>query len=1163
MKSSAIESFALVVFLIFCSEVGAIKKTEVEALGEVNFLTPLKSFTSDYENWDLKDQTAVIANQRPLEGLSDEDNVVFFADHNLHLWFKIDKERKEAMVGTGADYTMANAIAYPPYEDDWWNQHTNLWESITIPSNITYNDQIYTVTSIAPYAFYKCTEIVNVSLPETINYIGQHAFHYSVNLENINIPEQVKSIEEGTFIFCCKLKDVTLPDKIQSIGYAAFSDCEGLEKINIPGSCKSIGNEAFKWCKSLKTLTIEDGWIPLACGYNYEVGMNYYYQTEDKIDIKPHYRGQFSDSPLDNLYLGRDLTFPTEYNIYVNQGWKVCLPFEKCSDYTFDYRAYTYSGPSLTNLRFGDNITEIADSLFYNSTIRNLGEFPNSLKKIGKYAFYKTDRVYTPTFRDTIVIPNSVESIGEYAFYNNGIHELFLSSSLREISPFTFALNKLKSISVPGNIKDIGRSAFMKNNIESVEIQEGVEYLYETCFSQNNIRDVVFPSSIRQIIGFNYASLGYVECKSLTPPEGLNYYTVIHVPAGTGPLYRQNSTSIIIDPDDEVVSINVKTPGSLYSRLLAQGYQLNNICRLKLRGTLNNDDLDILNGMQNLYDFDLSGLDMTELPENLFRNRSLLVSIKFPQTLTRIRNNEFSNKYNLIGKIIIPASCKLVGDSAFYNTSIDSVYFEGATMIGKKAFLDCYRLKGLSLYSNAIVGDSAYYSTGIEYLTIPSGSSIGNYAFSELKKVVIEDGVNRLGDQSLGLSPDSIFIQGRIKQLDCNLSANNGIFVPNIMTWLDLPDPPSNSHDADKLFVNGEIISDLVLPEGLKRIRKSAFYSCSSLSSVLLPEGLTCIGDSAFHKCMNLQTVTLPETLDSIQSYAFSACSKLSDIILPSQLEYLGGYALAGSAIKEIILPTAIKDIEKGTFSGCRELANVKISTAISQIKENAFGGCSSLSTLDLPVNITAIYEGAFSDCSNLKRVVAHWEEPILLPLGTFTNLSDDCALFLPINKATTYSKAGWNIFPNLKEKGIISITSIGKGQVLYDEYSISESTETCFFSPYKSFILRLKADEDYKLMKVVLDQQNITKEVNNSELLIEEPETNMSLYVYFGDINISMGDVNGDGEINVNDITKTAQYILKSNPKDFYDFWADMNDDGIINITDVLLIISEHLNNK
>jgi len=90
----------------------------------------------------------------------------------------------------------------------------------------------------------------------------------------------------------------------------------------------------------------------------------------------------------------------------------------------------------------------------------------------------------------------------------------------------------------------------------------------------------------------------------------------------------------------------------------------------------------------------------------------------------------------------------------------------------------------------------------------------------------------------------------------------------------------------------------------------------------------------------------------------------------------------------------------------------------------------------------------------------------------------------------------------------------------------------------------------------IKLNGEEKTAELEDNRLLIEEPEENLTLQVTFANLSISIGDVNGDGTFDKKDINCTANQIIKNYPVVFYDYAADVNDDGIINITDIIIMI-------
>ena len=101
------------------------------------------------------------------------------------------------------------------------------------------------VTSFGQFAFINCTNISEVTIPDSVLSIGSSAFSGCSGLTSITMGDGVTSISNSAFLSCTNLSEITIPDSVTSIGLSAFVGCRGLTSITMGDGVTSIGNYAF------------------------------------------------------------------------------------------------------------------------------------------------------------------------------------------------------------------------------------------------------------------------------------------------------------------------------------------------------------------------------------------------------------------------------------------------------------------------------------------------------------------------------------------------------------------------------------------------------------------------------------------------------------------------------------------------------------------------------------------------------------------------------------------------------------------------------------------------------------------------------------------------------------------------------------------------------
>ena len=341
-----------------------------------------------------------------------------------------------------------------------------------------------------------------------------------------------------------------------------------------------------------------------------------------------------------------------------------------------------------------------------------------------------------------------------------------------------------------------------------------------------------------------------------------------------------------------------------------------------------------------------------------------------------------------ITEVIINNGVTNIGDSSFFECKklTNIVISDTVTDIGSFAFLNCDELIDIILPDSIkSIGNHAFSGCkGLINIGIPEGiKSIGDGTFYNcigLTSIVIPDRVTRIGEYAFkgckGLTsitiPYSVTNIDRMAFYDCeNL---NEVNITDIIKWcnIDFYDAYSNPlYYAHNLYLNGEAVKKIVIPENMTKIKNYIFYNCIGLTKVTIPNSVESIGDYAFRGCGGLTSIIIPNSITSIGEYTFANCSGLTSVKIPNSITSISnGTFYNCTGLTSIIMPDCIKSIGSYAFDSCMELTNITIPESVISMGESAFGSCRKLVSVIISDGVTSIGNSAFSNCVALKSII-------------------------------------------------------------------------------------------------------------------------------------------------------------------------------------------------
>lgn len=777
-------------------------------------------------------------------------------------------------------------------------------------------------------------------------YSGEVTIPESVTYENTDYP--VTRIDVYAFYNCKELTAVHLPNTITEIGDCAF-ERTGLSEIELPTSLAVLG-DAFKVCMSLKSIKIPENvkyvggfstcWaletVELPAGLE-TIGDYCFYQCKSLKNITlPNKLKSIGSSSFYQCSLIEHVTIPESVTWIGKSAFSGCSALNTVNILCYLRQVDISDDGQVTFL----NVDKTSNCIFENCGELNIHVLHpmDAVTLLYTNAFHREGAYETGANYPTVTIP--------HFYVNNVLMTDFEIPAIETTLPSScfLGLTDMKTVTLPQNIKYIGSNAFRGcTSLEKVYFPEILETIGDYAFVDcTSLKEIKFGKNIKEINNQAFTNCTALEkvdigdltnwCSVLTFPGGEN---VSHtgIPAGT----------------------KTNNPLAYAKKIYLNGKELN--------------ELIIPDGI-------------TTINPHVFNNCQRFDKLVIPSSVTTIGDYAFSSCGDLDNIVLkSPVNLQSIGAGSFAKCiSLTNVTIpDCVTSLGTGAFRECTNLVNIKLPAGLteLPSNMFYGCTSLPSVDLPETlKTIGNWAFYDcgaLTRIGIPASVEYIGTEAF------------------KNSALQGVYIKDMSAWCNIK--YGNQQDgggwgyelkssnplifAHNLYLNEELVTDLVIPEGVETIESCAFWGGTCIRSVKLPSTLKTIKDHAFWYT-KIRDVMIPNSVEDMGEHAFTFLSfinknekvnvyidnleqwfrnyglglytsgyslvrghvnlyvkggneaipnennvpmfdglmakKVEDIVIPNYITALGDYALASLSLNSVTLHKGIESVKSSSF---------------------------------------------------------------------------------------------------------------------------------------------------------------------------------------------------------------------------------------------------------
>ena len=874
---------------------------------------------------------------------------------------------------------------------------------------------------------------------------------------------------------------VVVESGVTSIGKYAFYEFCNINTVTLAATVTSIGEEAFYGCTCLTKVRVDSDNGNAGSGTG-TIGASAFFGCSnlESITIPEGVTSIERAAFVECCSLATIILLPTTPPDYHPMTFEEDV-FDDIVLVVPDGKIQTYKNESA----WGDF------SKIYSTTLSN--PINNS------YVSWSFNRATgTLTISGNGVIPNYGDSSETpWVDYLEDIQKLVIESGVTSIGTYAFSYCQgLESVILPSTLTSIGTYAFtMCMNLKSITIPEGITRIErETFLSCMKLSELSLPSTITYLgaQAFAYAPLETVVCLAQNPPTCSDEWE---------PFYNDFE-----DKPDCVLYV----PANSVERYTGwQGF--NDVRAYAIPSTIHfafsdfDDDgylqIVTISGSGAMADYECEGSPLyddaeairtatiesgiTSIGAYTFYDCGQLSSVTLPSTITSIGEGAFSKCRNM-ASITIPAGVTTIGNNAFDCCT----YLRTITFLSTTPFT----------YRAAIFGED--FEPSFVTLVVPAGC----------KATYQTAGWADFNITEAGSSNPTTVAQGPAgANITWTLTNNGALTFTGSGEMYDFGWSECSTSDWVQNYRDD--ITSIVIGEGITNIGSGAFYGCNHLTSLTLPSTLKTIQDYAFSYCTALLSVTLPAGVTYIGEYAFSSCTSLATVDVDGDSDTPSASpAIRGESLTKMSATNA------SAAQRIRATDDEEPETQQYILGVNAFVCCSNLTSVTIPADITTIGDGAFYGCDNLTTITFLSENPptynpIIFGLDVE---NPDVTFIVPVGCKDAYESAGWTDFTIVDlERCATPVITCTNGKI-----AVTCATPDAKCHCTYSFDCEGQGDNMEGSRTITITAYaTATDHLDSATATVTFDQAKLG--------GGTTGDVNGDGQVDVTDVTKLVDIIL------------------------------------